>query len=657
MSFLVPYKCTNLLIGMLPALGLDSKLDNWQEVVFHLDKLIVLWQESVSSELSLPEHFDKSIQKVYKFFVIKSFISEHGDWLRDHFDNMPCLWNGSEFLLAKNTFQTDVSYLQPWRIQFNAEKLGIQELSKVLGQKLAPDINDYLDLVKEITEAADGQPLGEDDTKCVIDLLRQIAHEVEGNPSILDNWNLSLLTVDGYLLDAEDVIIPDAPWRLESIREMGVVSILHPQISPRLARLAQAPSMAMNVIEQPQGTFSISRDAESIDLCNRWTKNMRSREFQHGLLRLLFQEGIEENLDLTWLTQVSITPATEITTDLYLENEKIASNVSGDYYYDRERFAFYLCCDPDDREVTRNYLAKCFNQSIGECNLSDLFPLSSILDVEPSAIDLKLDKLKIRQLDTVLDWEDNKIQSVGDSLLSNNYPIPQTEIYTNDWEKSDEDDDSTQLVTPSFNSARELIAQTDYLELEDENEEIKVSTRRVNPREYMSYEIYAPVNIETISKVMGTSYEPYAHKEKRDEIDTRGIARVLAYERQQGRFPEEKPHNNRGFDILSRNTAGEVVRTIEVKSKGGKWDSVLVSSPQFETALELKTNFWLYVVERSLDDDNYQIYQIQNPAHKVQKFAYKSDWIDIAEKAIVDRSDLKTIRQFNSQAIDPIFLG
>ncbi|WP_310487892.1 protein NO VEIN domain-containing protein, partial [Chamaesiphon sp. VAR_69_metabat_338] len=94
------------------------------------------------------------------------------------------------------------------------------------------------------------------------------------------------------------------------------------------------------------------------------------------------------------------------------------------------------------------------------------------------------------------------------------------------------------------------------------------------------------------------------------------------------------------------------VRTIEVKSKGGKWDSVLVSKPQFETALERNTNFWLYVVERSLDDDNYQIYQIQNPAHKVQKFAYKSDWIDIAEKAIVDRSDLKTMQPSSSKALE-----
>ena len=488
---------------------------------------------------------------------------------------------------------------------------------------------------------ADGEALDRDDTKCAVELLRRIANESQVNRSILDNCNLPLLTEDGYLLDAEDVIIPDAPWRLESIREMDVVSILHPQISTFLARLAEAPSMAIDVIEQPQGKFSISRDAESIDLCNRWAKNIRSREFQHGLLRLLRHQDIEGDINLAWLNQISIIPATAIITDLYLEQQQIASNVSGDYYYDNEQSKFYLRCDRDDRDIMRNYLAACLNQSIGKYKLNDLLSLLSIIDVEPSAIDRKLNNLRIRQLDTLPDWEDNNTQIIGDSLHSNNYPIPQTEIEPNDREDSDEDDDSTE-VNPNFNSAQELIAQTDYLELEDEEEEIEVSIRQVEPREYTSSEVDLPTSVAIKSKVMEASYEPYIHKDKRDEIDECGIAKVVAYEKEQGRFPEVKPHNNRGFDILSRNADGEAVRTIEVKSKGGKWDSVLVSKLQFETALERNTNFWLYVVERSLDDDNYQIYQIQNPAHKVQKFAYKSDWIDIAEKAdIFDRSETK----------------
>ncbi len=549
--------------------------------------------------------------------------------MKEHFEDVPCLWNGTEFLQAKNTFQSDISYLKPWRVQLQADKPEIRKLFEVLGQKLTPTIDDYLELADEIAQAADGEPLGEDDAKCAIELLRRISHEVDRDRSILDNCNLPLLTEDLRLLDAEDVIIPDALWRLDSIREMGIVSILHPDISPRLARLAQAPSMAIDVIEQPQGKFSISRDAESIDLCNRWAKNIRSREFQHGLSRLLRHQDIEGELNLDWLNRVSIIPATAIITDLYLEQEQIASNVSGDYYYDSEQFEFYLRCDLDDRDIMRNYLATCLNLAIGKHQLNDLLSLLSILDVEPSAIDRKLNNLRIRQLDALPDWEDNNIQTIGDSLHSNNYPILQTEIDTNDWEDSEEDIDSTELVIPSFNSARELIAQTDYLELEDEDEEIEVSTRQVNPREYMSYEVDVPTNVSTKSKVMEASYEPYSHKEKRDEIDECGIAKVVAYEKQQGRFPEVKPH----IDILSRNADGEAVRTIEVKSKGGKWDSVLVSKPQFETALERNTNFWLYVVERSLDDDNYQIYLIQNPAHKVQKFAYKSDWMDIAEKA------------------------
>jgi hypothetical protein len=622
------------------ALGLEFGVDKWEQVVAHLDQLIALWEESVSNQLPLSENFSLSIYKVYDFLASRSIINQHGDWLKEHFENTPCLWNGTEFLQAKNTFQSDISYLKPWRVQFKTDKPEIRKLFEVLGQKLTPTIHDYLELVDEIAEAADGEPLGKDDANCAIILLGRIAHEIVVNPSILDDWNLSLLTEDLHLLDAEDVIIPDAPWRLESIREMRVVSILHPQISTFLARLAQAPSMAIDVIEQPQGKFSISRDAQSIDLCNRWAKNIRSREFHHGLSRLIRHQDIEGDLNLDWLNRISIIPATAIITDLYLEYEQIASNVSGDYYYDSEQFKFYLRCDLEDRDIMRNYLATCLNLAIGKHQLNDLLSLLSILDVEPSAIDRKLNNLRIRQLDTLPDWEDNNIQSSGDSLHSNNYPVSQTEIEINDWENSDEEDDSTE-VNSNFNSAQELIAQTDYLELEDEDEEIEVSLRQANPREYINSKIDAPMNVSTKSKVMEASYEPYSHKEKRDEIDECGIAKVVAYEKQQGRFPEVKPHNNRGFDILSRNADGEAVRTIEVKSKGGKWDSVLVSKPQFETALERNTNFWLYVVERSLDDDSYEIYQIQNPAHKVQKFAYKNDWIDIAEKAILDRSETK----------------
>ena len=118
------------------ALGLNFGLDNWEQVVAHLDELIALWRESVPNELSLPENFDRSVQRVYEFLASRSIINQHGDWLKEYFEDTPCLWNGTEFLQAKNTFQSDISYLQPWRIQLQTDKPEIRKLFEVLGQKL-----------------------------------------------------------------------------------------------------------------------------------------------------------------------------------------------------------------------------------------------------------------------------------------------------------------------------------------------------------------------------------------------------------------------------------------------------------------------------------------------------------------------------------------
>jgi hypothetical protein len=424
--------------------------------------------------------------------------------------------------------------------------------------------------------------------------------------------------------------IPDAPWRVDSIREMGAISILHPQISPSLARLAGANSMVGDVLEQPQGKFIVSRDEKAIDGCNRWAKNMRSREFRDGLLRLLRHQEIGGEIDLTWLAKISITPTTNILTDLYLNNLQIARNVSGDYYCDREQFKIYLHCD--DRDIMANYLTRALNNALGEKKLEDLSPLLSILDLPPETIAQKLDKLRIRQLDNMVELErDRSDPIVGDSIDTHYAQLE-------DIATESEDEDSTELVNSNFDSARDLIDRSEYLELVDEDKDRENLKQLVYERsnhfpewEYIRYNrVVSSLKDNKPINQMEISFEPYSDKELRDNIDRAGIAKVIEYERQQGRFPQEKPHNNKGFDIISCNQDGEPIRTIEVKSKLGNWDSVIVSQAQFKTALERGDNFWLYVVERALDDDKYQIYTIQNPAHKVQKFVYKSFWQALA---------------------------
>jgi hypothetical protein len=116
------------------------------------------------------------------------------------------------------------------------------------------------------------------------------------------------------------------------------------------------------------------------------------------------------------------------------------------------------------------------------------------------------------------------------------------------------------------------------------------------------------------------------------EIDKAGVKAVLAFEQAAGRDPERKPHSHPGFDVESFE-GDELVRTIEVKSVDGAWDSprVRLSDTQFAVATELGDRYWLYVVEhaRSLEPS---VWCIQDPARRVDRFAYVPEWKRLAEE-------------------------
>jgi len=116
------------------------------------------------------------------------------------------------------------------------------------------------------------------------------------------------------------------------------------------------------------------------------------------------------------------------------------------------------------------------------------------------------------------------------------------------------------------------------------------------------------------------------------EIDLAGIDVVLKYERSAGRQPQTMPHHNPGFDILSKDNEGNVLRYIEVKSTGAAWDDrgVGLTDRQFQEASEKGGQFWLYVVERA-DSDSPVLYRIQDPANTVTQFLYDDGWRELAE--------------------------
>jgi hypothetical protein len=118
-----------------------------------------------------------------------------------------------------------------------------------------------------------------------------------------------------------------------------------------------------------------------------------------------------------------------------------------------------------------------------------------------------------------------------------------------------------------------------------------------------------------------------AQAERRTAIEEAGVHRVVEAEQRAGWVPEVMPPGNPGFDIRSLSPIGDV-RLIEVKATAVEWgeQGVAVSHRQFLTSLDEEDRFWLYVVERADDDDNYRVYRIFNPGGRVDQFIFDGGW-------------------------------
>lgn len=118
----------------------------------------------------------------------------------------------------------------------------------------------------------------------------------------------------------------------------------------------------------------------------------------------------------------------------------------------------------------------------------------------------------------------------------------------------------------------------------------------------------------------------------RTEVDRAGVSRVLAYELARGRTPREMDHGNKGYDVESTDSEGHI-RYIEVKSLSGEWserDAAGMSAPQYDLARRIKNYFWLYVVDRALDNEYFQVHPIQDPATRVSQYLLDDGWQAVA---------------------------
>ncbi|MBO6538004.1 MAG: DUF3883 domain-containing protein [Rhizobiaceae bacterium] len=116
-------------------------------------------------------------------------------------------------------------------------------------------------------------------------------------------------------------------------------------------------------------------------------------------------------------------------------------------------------------------------------------------------------------------------------------------------------------------------------------------------------------------------------------IDAAAIAAALKYEEQRGWTPEEQPHGNPGYDILSTSPQGKR-RLIEVKGLEADWTErgVKLSHVQYNMAENHPEEYWFYVVENARDLDRQRVNAISNPFSKVEEYWFDNNWRDLRDE-------------------------
>jgi hypothetical protein len=119
-----------------------------------------------------------------------------------------------------------------------------------------------------------------------------------------------------------------------------------------------------------------------------------------------------------------------------------------------------------------------------------------------------------------------------------------------------------------------------------------------------------------------------------DLIDIAAITAVLKYEQTRGCLPEEQPHANHGYDIISRTADGASRRLIEVKGLEGDWTErgIKLSHVQYSMAETHPEEFWIYVVENARDLQRQRVSAIANPFSKVEEYWFDDKWRLLSEE-------------------------
>ncbi|MEQ9667704.1 sacsin N-terminal ATP-binding-like domain-containing protein [Coleofasciculus sp. G2-EDA-02] len=663
-GFLVASQKPLFVVGKLPKnefqQALGFRFPNREDVVNHFKALIQLWDGEATPSFD-DEAFQRSLQNIYNYFNTAFLSSRATDadrqWLRNQLQGYKCLWNYGEFWKPEHTFQVNVPFFGKRRQRITPSS-PIREVYELLGQKRQPGIDDYLAFLAQLAKECRGEPLDADDAKCAYEVLQLLTRDLELEQRSAADYDLLLLTDDNLLLPPNQILIPDAPWRLNAIADRNQVKILHPEVPHTLASTAGSRSLLSDVIEKPTN-IDLTNDQNANRLCQKWRNLLRSPEFLRGLERLIVdQYGLEAKVELDWLARAGVVAAGTITTKLLLDDHCIASGLQGSYYFEPNKCVFYLSYEGE--ELMRHHQTESLNHQLGSFKLNDTARLLTMFNSQPSEIEHLLDRLKVKALKRAAlvtvpfdETDGDEVDQIFDTDLLDEFgtdsmdedktkdgneqkPASPSLVTSTNGNALEQANTKPNSAPPTNNDSAVISPPVPFTPVQPAANPIIKPAKSVARTTYPSQQYRNGVRVRSGLEVEpNKSVEAELSEAEGKKIDRAGMAQVMEYERRHGREPKDMNEihpNHPGYDIESRDVRSGEVRYIEVKSLRGLWDrrGVCMSLTQFEKGNEKQDEFWLYVVEQA-EMDEAKVTPIQNPVGLVGEFYYDDSWRQLAD--------------------------
>lgn len=536
-------------------------------------------------------------------------------------------WIASKYVYQSNINLTNI---YSWNnLVGNEKESNLAKGLISLGVQEKPTFDFFIEQLQKLPQEQDLKSNQLKDAKA---LLNEIQNEDE---NLFTYAELPILTGNNQLVLSSNLYINNLPAYKNSDNKNKNLKFCQGQFD-RLARRLDVLALSENY------TSKIS-DYEECASSHKIVNIMKNDSFKEGILRLLFHEKVirEDEVNesiLHGVLPLNLIFVNKLIIEYSIENNFLFNSNETTYEEDGELYIFEQDDEDDMIEVIAKYICDTKNLS------RDSFGwVERILRNQMNREEIHnfLDKKKVIELPKKFDIEDEPSLYDKSSNSQNNKEKNSNEVDVDTSTNQEEDTESKgEIAPPTKPKASYENKNTNDNNTSNSSNNIRggskgssSSSSNKSNKKIVSSNDRKPVYVGKDKEV--DKEQQQIQRVSAKEIGDKGENYILANKEalllSKTNIFQKAPINNKGFDIYEKDTSGQTIRYIEVKTLTGQWGQggVGITEHQLEFAQKFKDKWWLFVVE-NINADNTKIYQFKNPILEANRFMFDNSWKQLA---------------------------